>query len=243
MTDTTLTYGGAFLAGLISFFSPCVLPLFPSYATYLGGIGARSASDNSITPGVRLRIFGQGLLFTGGFSLVFIILGAAASTLGQFFQAYHRVIVILAGVIIIEFGLFLTGWVQPAILFREKRLIIKTRWMPKSVMSILTGIGFGLAWTPCIGPYLGSILALAASTPVAGNGITLLGVYSAGLALPFLLSAAGLEWLFLKLTRYSKGLHYLQVISGIVLMAIGLLLITGMFEMLTQWSLQLFNHY
>lgn len=241
MINASVTYFGAFAAGLLSFFSPCVLPLFPSYATYLNGVPMPKKPGKTSAPKKQWLIFGHALLFVIGFSLVFILLGASATSLGRMFQEYRRTVIILTGSLFIAFGLFLTGVFRPLFMMREYRLIRWSERLPKSLFSLVAGAGFGMAWTPCIGPYLGSILALAAGAGSVKVGVVMLSIYSVGLAIPFLLSAAGMEWVFRMIGRRQKLLDRIQRISGVILIIIGIALVSGVFEQVTQWLIQVFN--
>ena len=241
MINASVTYFGAFVAGLLSFFSPCVLPLFPSYATYLSGVSVSDKSPTVSNPGKQLLVLGHALLFVAGFSIVFVLLGASATGLGQFFQQYRDAVIIFTGILFITFGLFLTGIFHPLFLLREYRIIQWSDRIPRSLVSFLAGTGFGMAWTPCIGPYLGSILALAASANSVATGMSMLSIYNAGLAIPFLASAAGMEWVFRKIGCHQKLLNRIQRISGVILIIIGVALVSGLFEQLTQWLIQIFH--
>jgi len=149
--------------------------------------------------------------------------------------------ILVVGILFIVLGFFLTGMFRPLFMMREYRLIRQSDRIPKSLLSFVAGAGFGMAWTPCIGPYLGSILALAASANSVTTGMSLLSMYSAGLAIPFLLSAAGMEWVFRKIGRHKRILDVVQRISGVILVVIGVALVTGIFEQVTQWLIQVFN--
>jgi cytochrome c-type biogenesis protein len=232
MTEISLLV--AFGAGILSFLSPCVLPLVPSYLTFITGM-----SLEEMEAGVeRGRAFRTAVLFTLGFSLIFLILGASASFLGQFFKSYELWLARVGGVVLILLGLHLTGLLRFAPLLRERRLHLSDS--PMGTLGTLgVGMAFGAGWTPCIGPVLGGILTFAAVQETFWSGVGLLSVYSAGLALPFLLSALALDRFLSAFQRIRPFLPALQVISGVLLMILGVLLLTGAFTILPTWLLPL----
>jgi len=221
----------AFVAGIVSFLSPCVLPLVPGYISMLSGASMeelRAGGDASLVA----RIVRNSLAFVLGFSLVFVALGASATAVGAFLLARRTVFNIVAGVIIIMFGLHLTGLVKIPFLYRDARL--NTGAPRRGVTgSFLLGFAFAFGWTPCIGPILTGILALAATRDTLFQGMFLLAVYSAGLAIPFLLTSLGLSQ-FLKLYgRFRKHLQAVEVGSGVLLIAVGALMAFNKFTMLS----------
>ena len=173
--------------------------------------------------------------------MVFVALGTAATGLGRLIQTYQQEAIILTGVLFIVFGLFLTGIFRPMAMLREYRFIALSDRVPKSLFSVVAGVGFGAAWTPCIGPYLGSILALAATAESINAGVAMLSVYSAGLAIPFLLGAVGLEWIFRKFAGRQRILHKVQQTGGVLLIIIGIALVAGLYQHVTQVLIRLFN--
>ncbi|NIP60148.1 MAG: cytochrome c biogenesis protein CcdA, partial [Gemmatimonadetes bacterium] len=178
----------AFGAGVLSFLSPCVLPLVPSYLSFVTGMTLEDLREGVS----REVVFTHSLLFVAGFSAIFMVLGASASFLGQFFRQYEMWIARIGGVVIILLGLHLAGVFRIAPLMREKRVHLHDK--PAGYLGTLgVGMAFGAGWTPCIGPILGGILTFAASREHFWSGVGLLGVYSAGLAVPFLLSSLALE--------------------------------------------------
>ena len=222
----------AFLAGLLSFLSPCVLPLVPSYIGFLTGLTLDEM------PGRRRTAMIHAVLFVAGFTLIFLLLGASATALGRSLNYYKVWLQRAGGLLIIFFGLVCLGVVKLGILQAERRVHLDRK--PVGYLgSLLVGIAFGAGWTPCIGPILGGILGLAAAADTLGRGLTLLGAYSAGLAVPFLLAAwAGdgvLEW-FKKFRPY---LPWVMRISGLLLIVVGILLLTGEFTRLAAWLTQL----
>lgn len=211
----------AFAAGLLSFLSPCVLPLVPSYLAYIGGgAGAR-----------RGRALIGSLFFVLGFSLVFIGLGASASLLGGLLSAYRRELTVVGGVLIVSFGLIMLG-VKIPFLQRESRLRFSGE-TSTPIGAVLLGMAFAAGWTPCIGPVLGGVLTLAGTSGTLGRGVALLAVYALGLALPFLLAALMLE----SFTRFSRGLRrylpWVERVSGAILIVAGAMLLSGTYTALS----------
>lgn len=218
----------AFVAGLLSFLSPCVLPLVPAY---LGFITGMSLDDLQEQPS-RRAVLVPALFFVGGFSLIFLLLGASATLVGQLFRQYQDWIARVGGVIIILFGLHLIGVFRLTPLLREKRLHLAST--PKGYFgAALAGLVFGAGWTPCIGPVLGTLLTWALVRDTMWNAMLLLGGYSLGLAVPFLLAALGTGW-FLRVSRKYRGLiPVMEKASGVLLLLVGVLLVTGTFTTLS----------
>ncbi len=228
MTEVDVGIFIAFTAGVFSFLSPCVLPLVPSYLTFVTGM-----SLEDLQAGVdRRATMTHALLFVAGFSAIFIILGAGASFLGQFFRQYEVWIARIGGLIIILLGLHLAGVFRIAPLLREKRVHLSDK--PAGYLGTLgVGMAFGAGWTPCIGPILGAILTYGFSQDTMWAGVGLLTVYSAGLAVPFLLSALALDWFLKAFQRFRTWIPVVERASGVLLVVLGLLLITGRFTVLT----------
>ena len=218
----------AFTAGLLSFLSPCVLPLVPSYVGFLTGMTQPES-------GVRRRAaLAHALLFIVGFSLVFILLGASATALGRALGYYQIWLQRVGGVLIILFGLVCLGVFSSRLLSGEHRLHLEQK--PVGYLgSALVGMAFAAGWTPCIGPVLGGILGLAASSADVTRGMLLLAVYSAGLALPFLLAALALESFLGWFQRFRPFLPWVMRVSGVMLVLVGVLLLTGEFTRLAGW--------
>lgn len=215
----------AFFAGSLSFFSPCVFPLIPSYILYLGGVGVKAAS----TKDEKKNIVANSLMFIVGFFIIFILLGAAASIIGRIVFANRAIIRVVGGVIIIILGLYLLGVFKLSFLNFEKRLMIKTR--PIGYFgSVVLGMTFAAAWTPCAGPILGSILVLAGAQSTLWSGVALLIAYSLGLALPFFITALMVDSALEYFKKAEKYLSAVSAVSGVFLIAIGVLLLTGHFE-------------
>ncbi len=220
----------AFVAGLLSFLSPCVLPLVPGYVSLISGVGVEELQQQDPR---RLRmVMLHSLMFIAGFSLVFIILGALATSVGQLLAQYKRYLTYAAGVVIIIFGLHLTGIFKIAALYADKRMhSVKGGSTPWG--AFLIGFAFAFGWTPCIGPILTVILTFAASEETVMKGVLLLAVYSAGLAVPFLLTSLGIERFLAFYARFRRHLHTVEVVSGVLLIAIGALILTRHFSMLS----------
>ena len=210
-----------FLEGLASFLSPCILPLIPVYMAYFAGQTADELIQQR--PDSYRWIGLNALAFVLGFSFVFISMGAAASSIGRFFIAYRDIIRRISGVLIILFGLFHIGLISIGLLNREKRLNIKLK-DPGIVMSFVVGLGFGLGWTPCIGPMLASVLILAGQADTIAKGTALLAIYSAGLGLPFVVLAFGIKALWRPLRKLSKYMNIIRAVSGGLMIVIGVLI-------------------
>jgi cytochrome c-type biogenesis protein len=223
--------GLALLAGLVSFLSPCVLPLVPGYISMLSGT-SMDELRGSVDPALARRIFGNSIAFVIGFSLVFVALGASASAVGNFLLTRRTIFNIVAGIIIIIFGLHLTGLVRIPFLYRSAS-IHASGTQRGSAGAFFLGFAFALGWTPCIGPILAGILALAATRDTLGQGMFLLAVYSAGLAIPFLLTSLGLSQFLKFYGRFRRHLHAVEVGSGILLIGLGILIAFNRFAVLS----------
>src|SRR3954471_14569684 len=232
---------GAFLAGIVSFLSPCVLPLVPGYISLISGTGAAALEQGEQRQLGRVMM--NSLMFVLGFSIVFTMLGAAATTVGQLTTAYRRELTYLAGIVIIVFGLHLTGILKIKYLYADKRMH-NVQGSSSAWGSFAVGFAFAFGWTPCIGPILTTILTFAASEGTVMKGVLLLAIYSAGLAVPFLLTSLGIDRFLAFYTKFRRHLHTVEVISGVLLIAIGVLVLTrrltmlsGYFSFLNRFSL------
>ena len=220
----------AFSAGLLSFLSPCVLPLVPSYATFITGMSLDELRENEERR-ARRAVMTHGLLFVAGFTLVFLILGASATFLGGLMRYASRGVEIFGGALLVLFGLYLVGLLRLPGAGREWRMHLAEK--PVGYLgTLLVGVTFGAGWTPCIGPVLGGILTLAATRASMGEGIGLLAVYSAGLAIPFLLATLLIERFMGAFVRMRRWLPWINRISGAMLLVLGLLMMTGEFTRL-----------
>jgi len=217
----------AFTAGILSFLSPCVLPLVPSYLAYVGGSGAAK----------RSLLIRNALLFVAGFSIIFIALGASASALGSLLRANRQFLTIGGGMLVIVFGLVLLGVIRLPMLMRDTRVQAKHD-ASTPIGAVLLGMAFAAGWTPCIGPVLGGILTLAGASGTLLEGVTMLAVYSAGLAIPFLLAALALEP-FLRVSRRMRSwLPWVERAAGGLLVVAGILMVTGTYTRLNSWLLR-----
>jgi cytochrome c-type biogenesis protein len=222
----------AFIAGLFSFLSPCVLPLVPGYLSLISGAGLEELK----TPQAQLmrRVLINSVAFIVGFSVVFIALGLAATEVGQVLGIYKRTLARIAGVVIILFGLHLTGIFKIKALYTDARLHgVKGSSTP--VGAFVIGFAFAFGWTPCLGPILSGILAVAAEQSTLAKGALLLGVYSLGLAVPFLVTALLMERFLKFYSRFRSHMHALEVASGGLLIALGVLLVIGRFTLISNW--------
>lgn len=217
----------AFAAGVLSFLSPCVLPLVPSYLAYIGG---GSAS--------RLTTLRNSLLFVLGFSLVFIALGASASLLGSLLLEYRSWLIRLGGLLVVVFGLMLLGLFKLPFLYRSVRAEYRGN-SSTPLGATLMGMSFAIGWTPCVGPVLGAILTLAGASGTLSVGSSLLAVYALGLAIPFLLAALGLDAFSRFSKRFSRFLPWVERISGTILVLAGLLMLSGYYTRLNTYMIRL----
>lgn len=231
MEAETLGLSVAFVAGMLSFLSPCVLPLVPSYASFLTGMTFDEIVDGHAS---RRPLFLHGVLFVVGFSVVFVAMGASASALGVLARREGVWLTRLGGAALIVFGLHLMGLIRIPGADRERRLQLARRpagWAG----SMGVGVAFGAGWSPCIGPVLGGILSLAATRTGVLDGARLLGVYSLGLAVPFLVATLALERVLGVLRGARRWLPWVNRVSGGMLVAMGILLLTGSFTVLAAW--------
>lgn len=210
----------AFTGGILSFFSPCVLPLVPAYFTYISGVTVEEAQSYS-----RSRLLFRNLLFIAGFSAVFVILGATVTTAGRFLFKYQEIFQRVAGIIVIILGLHIAGILKIKFLYYQKG------FRPPSwggyLSPLALGLAFGAGWTPCVGPILSSILILAGSSETVGRGIILLIFYSAGLGIPFLVSGLLINSFLLYFQRLRRYFSVISLVSGIFLVGVGVAIFTG----------------
>jgi cytochrome c-type biogenesis protein len=222
----------AFLAGLVSFLSPCVLPLVPGYVSLISGVGVEELKVQET--GIFRKLMLNSVAFIAGFSIVFITLGAISTEVGQLAARYKSTLAEVAGVVIIVFGLHLTGILRINALYADKRLhSVKGGSTPWG--AFLIGFAFAFGWTPCVGPILAVILGFAAAQNSVSKGILLLTLYSLGLAVPFLLTAFGIERFLKFYGGFRRHMHALEVASGGLLIALGVLLVFGKFTLLSHY--------
>jgi cytochrome c-type biogenesis protein len=225
----------AAVAGILSFLSPCVLPIVPPYLAFMAGA---AAGDRRATRG-GLHVLRAAAFFVLGLSTVFLLLGLAASTFGRLLLAYQREMAFFAGVVIVVFGLHFLGLLRVPVLAREARFEAAAA-TGTALGAYVFGLAFAFGWTPCIGPVLGSILALAAQGGSPGRGLLLMAAYAAGLGLPFLLTALFLEQAVVLMARLKRNMAAVERITGALLVAVGLLMLTGAFSGLSYWLLEAF---
>ncbi len=234
-TDVTLP--AAAVAGLLSFLSPCVLPLVPPYLTFIAGTTVEDVAYERVSR-ARRDIFLAAVLFVLGFSTVFVALGATASVFGQVLRQHISFLSSLAGIAIILMGLHFLGLFRLAFLYREKRVQVEK---PLGLWgAYVLGLAFAFGWTPCIGPILAAILAVAASEQTVGRGAGLLAVYSLGLGVPFLLAAVALEPFIGFLKRFRAHFQTVERIVGVLLVVTGIAFLTGTMQNISFWLLQTF---
>ena len=225
------------LAGLVSFLSPCVLPLVPPYLTYLGGTTMEQLADkDEIDPHLWRRVILASVFFVLGFTTVFVGLGAGASMLGQWIQTYKNELAVVAGVIIILFGLHFLGVLRVPMLYREARLHADNQGASLAGAYVM-GLAFAFGWTPCIGPVLATVLTLAANEASLGAGVRLLLVYSLGLGIPFVLAAVAVGPFLGFLKRFRRHLGRVEKAMGLLLVVAGVLVLTGWLNTFGTWML------
>ncbi len=225
-------------AGLLSFLSPCVLPLFPAYLSFITGMSATALHDGATLRRQRSRIMLHALCFIAGFSLIFVVLGASFSLLGSLLRAHLELLQRVGGGVIMFFGLVLVGLFKVPLLMRTVGL--QMRRAPVGYAgAFLVGVSFAVGWTPCVGPILGSILLLASTAAEVTRGLLLLSVYSLGLALPFFLSALAVPAFVQILGRVATFLRAIEVGGGVLMIVVGMLIFTGSFTILNSYMLRL----
>jgi len=228
----------AFLGGLFSFLSPCVLPLFPSYLSFITGMSFEELQSAADGDRRRWWILGHSLAFVSGFSMVFVGMGASFSALGQFLLDYRDQIRLAGGVLIIIFGLYIAGVLPLGFLGRYQQLQLRSK--PAGLVgSWLVGVTFAIGWTPCVGPILGSILSLAGAEETVSTGVALLVAYSAGLALPFILSSIALGTFLAAFRRFRPWIPVVERAAGALLVVVGVLVATNYFIVLNSYALSL----
>ena len=228
--ETTTSVGLliAFTAGGLSFLSPCVLPLIPSYMSFITGMSLDEMGEH------RGAAFTHALLFVSGFTLIFLMFGATASSLGRLLKFHQVWLERFGGVLIIFFGLYLLGVFRFGALAQERRVHIQNKPLGYAG-SVLVGVAFGAGWTPCIGPILGAILMYAGTQGSLAQGVVLLLFYSLGLAVPFLVAALAVERFIKWFQRYRQYMPLVTKVSGGILLFLGLLLLSGYFSLLASW--------
>ena len=227
----------AFTAGLFSFLSPCVLPLFPSYLSFVTGMSVADLQAD-LTAAARRRVMLHALSFVVGFSVVFVSLGASFSAAGQFLLDYRDLIRRVGGVLIVIFGLYIAGFLNFGPFSRTRQWQLREK--PAGYLgSFIVGLTFAIGWTPCVGPILGAILSLAGTADTVGRGIGLLVAYSAGLGVPFLLSALALGAFLKFFKRYRPFIPIVERGAGVILIIVGVLVFTNYYLVLNAWAIAL----
>lgn len=236
-----VTYVGALIAGVLSFLSPCVLPLVPAYLSYISGVSVNELRHHDEHEGsVRRHALSQSLWFIAGFSLVFIALGASATLIGQWMLSNMAVLGKIAGVIIVIFGLHYATVIRIPFLMMEARFDAGGVNARHGIGALVLGAAFAFGWTPCIGPILGAILAVAGAQAELMRGVMLLAIYSLGLAIPFLLAALATD----SFLRWSQSFRHhfdlIEKISGLLLIVVGVLIFLGSFSVISGWLIDWF---
>lgn len=240
MDGLDISYGGALIAGLLSFLSPCVLPLVPPYLCFLGGVTLDQITDEeTIDPAVSRRVFLSALAFVLGFSTVFIGLGATATTFGQAIADHIEILSKIAGIVIIILGLHFIGLFRIGLLFREARFHMDAK--PTGLIgAYVIGLAFAFGWTPCVGPILAAILFIAGSEGSIFTGIGLLAVYSAGLGIPFLAAALAVRPFMKFMGKFKRHMPTVERLIGVLLIITGLLFVTETMNEIGFWLLETF---
>ena len=231
-----VSFLAAFGAGMLSFISPCVLPLVPGYISFISGVSfdQMQAADAASRAATRRQMLITSLAFVLGFSLVFICLGASATAIGHLLRHQKTILERIAGAVIIIFGLHLAGIFRIKWLDKDTR--VQTSGRPASpIGAFLVGLAFAFGWTPCIGPILGGILAIAGSKNSVGEGVGLLAVYSAGLGIPFLVTSLAIDRFFVASKRIRKYYKPIEIASGVLLVVLGVLIFTNRFTILSNY--------
>ena len=227
----------AFSAGLFSFLSPCVLPLFPSYVSFITGMSVSDLTAD-LSGAARRRVLLHAIAFVLGFSIVFVSLGASFSVAGQFLLDYRNLIRQIGGALIVLFGLYIAGVFKIAAMGRTMQFQLREK--PAGYLgSLIVGFTFAIGWTPCVGPILGAILSLAGTTETVQRGIGLLIAYSAGLGAPFLISAVALGSFLRFFKRYRPFIPVMERAAGVLLVVVGVLVFTNYYVVLNSWAISL----
>lgn len=233
MDASSISIGLAFLAGLVSFLSPCVLPIVPSYVSFITGMTLDELQHDPRGEARRQAAIHAGL-FILGFSALFIALGASATALGTVLRRALPLLQQIGGVVIAGFGLYMLGWLRIPALLRDRRIQLAAKPAGK-IGTVLAGIAFGAGWTPCVGPVLGSILLFASLEDTMARGMVLLASYSVGLGIPFFLAAVGLHWFLSGSRLMRRWLRPIELATGAFLVVLGVLLFTGRFAALASF--------
>lgn len=237
--SSSVSLAAAWFAGLLSFISPCVLPIVPGYLSFISGVNVAQFREGGAPRDLVRRVALTSLSFVLGFSTVFVALGAAATYVGFLLQQHKRTLGMVGGVIIIVLGLHTAGVIRIPWLLAERRASVRSRHLGL-FGAYVVGLAFAFGWTPCIGPILGAILLYASQQETVGQGVVLLAAYSAGLGIPFLLSALAVNWFFKAWGRLRSSMRAVEVASGGLLVAVGLLLVTDRLTLIARYFTKLF---
>ena len=236
--NNEVTFLAALIAGVVSFLSPCVLPLVPPYLVFLAGTSLERFADKEVEPRVKRETVAAAALFVLGFSTVFVALGASASIVGSLVRTWSAELAIVAGIVIIVMGLHFLGITPIAFLYRQARVDVQK---PVGLWgAYVMGLAFAFGWTPCIGPILAAILAVAASEQTVAKGASLLAVYSLGLGIPFIVAAFAIEPFAAFLSRFRNYLHRVEQVMGALLVLTGIAFLTGSINQMSVWLLETF---
>ena len=240
MDSSNVSFYGAFIAGLLSFLSPCVLPLIPSFITYITGLSFSDLQAEHPSHKVRQQTIIHTLLFIAGFTTVFVLLGASATFIGGFLQEHMNTIRKVGGILIIIFGIHVTGLVPIHLLLGEKRVTVHRK--PAGYLgSFVVGLAFAAGWTPCIGPILASILMVAATEETVSQGVLLLFTYSMGLAIPFFLSSLAMHQFLVVFNRFKKHIRIFEIVTGVFLIIVGIMIFSNYLSVLARFSMKWFG--
>ncbi len=235
-----ITYAGSLMAGLLSFFSPCVLPLIPAYLCFLGGASLDElTAEGGVDREVSKRVFISAFSFVIGFATVFIMMGATATALSRLVIQFTDVLSYIAGTVIVIFGLHYMGLFRIGFLNFEKRFHLEKN--PSGILgSYLLGLAFAFGWTPCVGPILATILMVAAGQDSVAYGTSLLATYAAGIGIPFLIAALAVKPFMSFMARFRRHMHKVEITIGVLLVATGAAIFTGSLAAVSQWLLETF---
>lgn len=240
MTGWELGYGVALLAGMISFLSPCVLPLVPGYLSFIAGRATTDGAGAAAVAAVRGRRLLAPMAFVLGFSLVFVLMGAGAGAVGRLLLQYRYEANLIGGGVVVAFGVFMTGLIRPRWLLRDYRALSWPQRGGTPGAAGVLGVAFGVGWTPCIGPILGAILTVAATQSAEFNGVALLATYAAGLGIPFLLAALFTDRFARSVGNLRHWGRWLHPGAGVIMIVMGLAMMTGQLTVFAYWLLEVF---
>jgi len=235
-----VTYAGVFVAGLLSFVSPCVLPLIPAYISFLGGASLKQLTEEGgVDDATARRVFYSAIAFVFGFATVFIALGATATVISNVLAQNSLILGRIAGVIIVIFGLHYMGLFKIGFLNFDKRFHLENK--PAGLIgAYVLGLAFAFGWTPCVGPILASVLMVAASGDSIGYGVSLLSVYAAGIGIPFLIAAFAVKPFMAFMTKFRRHMHKVEIAVGLLLVVTGVVIFTGDINLIANWLLETF---